>query len=176
MTFPWDKINNIEMKIVDLPKNADGSVDSEACADIILDYLIYCYVMGRDNIDENLRIDAREMKDTIYRRIAGEDFEQRVKRWATDGNIYGLLTVLHTETHRVFNESMYTFANRKGYSMKTWNTMLDDRVRDTHSYLEGMEIPIDALFFTYDGDSARFPGDFALPQNDCNCRCFLTFN
>ena len=176
MLFPWDDINNIEMQIVELPKAEDGSVDPEACADIILDYLIYCYVMGRDNIDETLRIDAREMKDTIYRRIAGEDFEQRVKKWALEGNIYGLLVVLHTETQRVFNESMYHFAKRKGYATKTWHTMEDDRVRDTHAYLDWMEIPIDAMFFTYDGDSARFPGDFALPQNSINCRCYLKFN
>ena len=176
MLFPWDDLNNAEMQIVDLPKNADGSVDPEACADIILDYLIYCYVMGRDNIDEDLRIDAREMKDTIYRPIAGEDFEQRVLKWANKGDIYALLTVLHTETQRVFNESMNHFAKRKGYSMKTWNTQMDDRVRDQHLYLEGMEIPIGAMFYTYDGDGAEFPGDFSLPQNNCNCRCYLTFN
>ena len=175
MLFPWDDINNIETKIVELPKNADGSVDPEECADIILDYLIYCYVMGRDNIDETLRIDAREMKDTIYRKIAGEDFEQRVRRWATQGEIYGLLTVLHTETQRVFNESMHHFAKRKGYSMKIWNTMEDDRVRDSHLYLQDMEVPIGSMFYTYDGDGAEFPGDFNLPQNNVNCRCYLTF-
>lgn len=175
MLFPWDDINNIETKIVELPKNADGSVDPEECADIILDYLIYCYVMGRDNIDETLRIDAREMKDTIYRKIAGEDFEERVKKWATEGEIYGLLAVLHTETQRVFNESMHHFAKRKGYSMKAWNAIMDDRTRDTHAYLDGMEVPIDAMFFTYDGDGAEFPGDFLLPQNNVNCRCYLTF-
>lgn len=51
--------------------------------------------------------------------------------------------------------------------------MMDDRVRDTHSYLEGMEVPYNARFYTYDGDSAEAPGMFSLPENNINCRCVV---
>lgn len=58
---------------------------------------------------------------------------------------------------------------------KVWQTMRDDRVRDTHQYIEGVEVPIDAWFYTYDSDMARFPGDFELPENNCNCRCEIRY-
>jgi uncharacterized protein with gpF-like domain len=56
---------------------------------------------------------------------------------------------------------------------KTWVTMRDDRVRETHDYLEGMKIPINEPFVTYDMDEAMYPGGFSLPENNVNCRCTL---
>lgn len=56
---------------------------------------------------------------------------------------------------------------------KTWVTMLDEKVRDTHQYLEGMTIPLDDEFYTYDGDHAQAPGGFTAAQNNVNCRCQL---
>ena len=56
---------------------------------------------------------------------------------------------------------------------KIWGTMLDEKVRDTHAYLEGMKVPLDAEFYTYDGDHAQAPGGFTDANNNCNCRCAL---
>ena len=56
---------------------------------------------------------------------------------------------------------------------KTWVTMMDDKVRDTHQYLEGMTVPLDDEFYTYDGDHAQAPGGFTKPENCVNCRCQL---
>lgn len=56
---------------------------------------------------------------------------------------------------------------------KTWMTMLDEKVRDTHQYLEGMTIPLDDEFYTYDGDHAQAPGGFTSAAENCNCRCQL---
>jgi hypothetical protein len=52
--------------------------------------------------------------------------------------------------------------------------MLDDRVRETHDYLEGVRVGIDDLFYTFDGDAAYAPGGFGDPSNNVNCRCYLT--
>ena len=30
-------------------------------------------------------------------------------------------------------------------------------------------------FYTYDGDHARFPGDFGNAANNVRCRCYLTY-
>lgn len=57
----------------------------------------------------------------------------------------------------------------------TWATMRDDRVRETHDYLEGMTQLFGRRFYSFDGDSARFPGDFSLPDNNVNCRCHLNY-
>ena len=54
--------------------------------------------------------------------------------------------------------------------------MADERVRDTHSYLELETVGIDDDFYTYDGDHAPYPGLFALPENNINCRCEILFS
>ena len=53
--------------------------------------------------------------------------------------------------------------------------MLDDRVRDTHDYLEGVEVGLDDEFYTYLGNKAMFPGQFGVAEEDVNCRCWVTF-
>ena len=52
--------------------------------------------------------------------------------------------------------------------------MLDDKVRDTHQYLEGIEVGLDDLFYSESGASAEYPGGFGDPEEDCNCRCYVT--
>ena len=59
---------------------------------------------------------------------------------------------------------------------KTWQTMQDDRVRETHDYLEGMTIPLKEKFKTLDMDEADAPGGFTLPENNVNCRCWLSYS
>jgi len=180
MTFPWDSINNIETTLLTLPKDENGKLDPERCADEILDFLIFTYILAHDNIEErfnvSLEIKAEDMRDIIYKDIAGEDFTQRARKWAEEGKPSALNFLLETETNRVFNEAMLLYADKAGAGTKTWRTMEDDRVRDTHLYLSDMELPIDGMFFTYDGDGAEAPGGFLLPQNNVNCRCWLDFD
>lgn len=92
------------------------------------------------------------------------------------GLIGKILRVAETEGHRVLNQAMQTTAEKGGATTKTWVTMEDDRVRDTHEYLQGMQAGINGRFVTYDGDSARFPGDFSLAENNCNCRCVCVYS
>lgn len=102
----------------------------------------------------------------------GETPEQRKPR---DGGVEDLIRIIETESHRIANETALNTAGRAGATKKKWVTMLDDRVRDTHAYLEGQSVPYDADFYTFDGDHAKAPGLFALPENNINCRCELTF-
>lgn len=93
--------------------------------------------------------------------------------------VYDLSRLAETEAHRVLNEAIldsaldYAEKNPEKTVMKTWATMLDDRVRETHDYLEGVTVPADARFYTFDGDSAMAPGGFGKAENNCNCRCVL---
>lgn len=52
----------------------------------------------------------------------------------------------------------------------------DEKVRDTHQYLEGMTVGIDEDFWTYDNDHASAPGMFEFAENNVNCRCELLFS
>ena len=79
----------------------------------------------------------------------------------------------------MYNTGAYDVASemeKQGYTMsKVWVTMGDEKVRSTHEYIDGMAVPLDEAFFTYDGDSAMFPGGFADPSNNVNCRCWLEY-
>ena len=86
-----------------------------------------------------------------------------------------IVRIAETETHRDANTAALETATRAGATSKTWMTMLDDRVRDTHVPLEGVSVPIDAEFYTWDGDHAQAPGLFEFAENNINCRCELLF-
>ena len=87
-----------------------------------------------------------------------------------------ILRVLETEGHRIYNEGGYDRAGDCGAKYKQWQTMADDKVRDSHAYISGEKIPINDLFYTYDGDSALTPGGFDLAENNANCRCWLSYS
>ena len=57
--------------------------------------------------------------------------------------------------------------------LKRWVAILDDRTRDTHFYLDGTEVPLDAYFYSYSGDKALYPHGFQTAAENCNCRCDL---
>ena len=112
----------------------------------------------------------------INKKIDGATWRDRVWTWyATGGTEDDIARVAETEAHRDANEAALKTASLAGATKKTWVTMEDDKVRDTHIYLEGVTVGIDDNFYTYDGDRAPAPGLFSSAQNNCNCRCELDF-
>ncbi len=149
--------------------------------DIVLDYLIYAYVMGVEDVNEtfgtNVEVQTDRLEMSVYKKIADKDFRQRVEEYVeSGGTVEDIMRIAETDTTRIYNEAGLETAQKVGATRKTWHTMLDDRVRETHDYIEGMTIPLDARFYTFDGDSALFPGGFTLPENSINCRCYLTYS
>lgn len=117
--------------------------------------------------------DLTSILNYIYPR--GETTSEIYDRDVTDPD--KLQRMIECEANRCFNtgfiEAVKTVGDTKGV-MKTWETMGDERVRETHEYLEGMTIPFDEEFITIGGDSAPGPGMFSDPDNNVNCRCWLT--
>ena len=76
------------------------------------------------------------------------------------------------------NEGINGFGELYGSNLltKTWKSMKDDKVRDTHDYLDGMTVGFDEDFYTYNGDHAKYPGLFGVPEEDVNCRCLVHLN
>lgn len=153
------------------------------CEDEILEVLIMAYVLGFNSIESpvGFDIDIDQMYDAIFEKIKGETFADRIRKHIDEGtwNRETMKFLVETEYHR--DEETGRFHRAKGINdrgipvMKVWMTMLDDRVRDTHVYLEGTEVPLDEKFYTFDGDSALFPGGFELAENNVNCRCELGY-
>ena len=182
--------------------------------DEILEMLIMAYMFGNesantmlfgpdivDTIDPDepnrpVRIDVDDMNKSVFKDIAGKDWEQRVSEYydSDSGTVDDVIRVVDTDMNRVYNDSVLDVGEKanagrvewsnddlpvpdtKDRVMKTWVTMADDRVRDTHDYLEGMTVPVDGRFWTFDSDYARYPGDFQLPQNNINCRCRISLS
>lgn len=188
MLLPWDRLNLLRSQIETLTINytyrgeQHRRIRARECEDLILDWLIECYLLGDEYVRESFgdpgigTVSTEEMYDTIYRKVAGKTFVQRVSEYAAGGDEESIMRVVETESTRVFTASELNTAHRAGATEKTWMTMLDDRVRDTHSYLESMTVGIDDDFYTYDGDHAPSPGLFENVENNVNCRCWLTFH
>jgi len=87
-----------------------------------------------------------------------------------------IMAMVESECERDANTGSLDKAWDSGVELtKTWETMLDDRVRDSHQYLEGVTVGVRDLFYTDDGDSAYAPGGFDLAENNVNCRCSLAY-
>jgi len=137
--------------------------------------LISAYISGQKDArkqlgldDEAFDIDLLDLDHALNLVIDGRTWVERIR----EGSDIGL--VLDTEKHRMYNTGVYDSAKGRQDVWKTWHTMEDDRVRDTHYYIDGMTVPLEANFYTFDGDYGRFPGDFQTAENNCNCRCHIT--
>lgn len=199
-TLPnFDELNNIRTTLTEqLVGDGDlstipNSLESQArkrVEDTIFELITMGYVYGIEvaglDLETDLPVSAERMYATANKPTAGEDFRKRIDNHIEAFNrgetspeqlVERLAVVAETETHRAINTGEYDgaqdYADRHPNEtlFKRWRTVGDDRVRDTHDFLEGATVPLNARFYTYDGDSARFPGDFVLPENNVNCRC-----
>lgn len=170
--------------------------------DEILDMLLMQYIYGNEDANEMLgiivdwsrttetdttitlgtdpyRVDTDRMNSAVNAVIADKTWKERVRDWYESGNGTpdDIIRIIETESHRVYNDSILDVGKQAeketGGVYKTWFTMLDDRVRETHEYLEGETVPYNERFYTFDGDSAMAPGGFSNPQNNINCRCAI---
>lgn len=149
-------------------------------ADDVLSFLIMAYTLGIENASimlmYGLLVDVEAMEDAIFLRIDGKTFADRVAAHVEKKDLRGLQTLVESEYHRVYNTAVQDGAAQYMSSdvYKTWYTVKDDRVRDTHRYLEGQTIRWDERFYTWDGDDALYPGGFFRAENNVNCRCIVT--
>lgn len=172
--LPFDEINRMSRETI----TTESSVDE--AEDFVEDILLMAYALGYEEITELLGIfkeaDPAKIYEVLDKDIAGKTYRDRIREYAEAGKLEDIYRVIETESHRVFETAKYDTAVGSGMPLrKRWDTMMDDRVRDTHSFIEGVSVPLDAMFYTYDGDSALFPGGFSLPQNNVNCRCTITY-
>jgi hypothetical protein len=60
-------------------------------------------------------------------------------------------------------------------TVRVWNRISDDRVRDHHDVMEGQTSPLGGVFVDGKGNKLRYPGDPSAPIDTvANCRCTLT--
>ena len=180
--LPFDELNRFEATLRE--RFADGKLvkeDEEDIIDEMLDLFLLAYAMGNSVTNENLSSDYAPSVDDVMKvvdaKVAGKTWRERAEEYfANGGSVDDIVRIAETETHRDANTAALDTAKKAGAKNKTWVTMADERVRDTHQYLEGMTVGINEDFYTYDGDHAPAPGLFELPENSINCRCELLFS
>ena len=101
---------------------------------------------------------TKDMMTNEFKRVIGDMTDAR------------LSSIVRTETNRAINEVENQLARVDGMRWKTWVTMGDERVRETHimAELQGT-IPIDQPF-NVGGDSVMYP------PADVNCRCWVEYS
>lgn len=181
--FPFDELNAFKENL-HRHFNEQGRIRSKKDCEDIIDEMLDLYLLALANgvnivnskFNTVISLPNDVVDGIINKRIDGATWRDRVWTWyATDGTEADIARIAETETHRDGNEAALTTATMAGATSKTWLTMMDDKVRDTHIYLEGVTVGIDDNFYTYDGDRAPAPGMFMSPENNCNCRCELDF-
>lgn len=188
--LPMDELNRLDEQLRErfgyeqLPQDKSVMRDVE---DALEDLFLFAYAMGNEVTNDNLTPSnaigytpytptVDEVMETVNAKVAGKTWRERVEDYFSSGGTGADISrIADTETHRIANTAALKTAKKAGATSKTWVTMADERVRDTHIYLEDMTVPIDADFYTYDGDHAPTPGLFELPENNINCRCELMF-
>ena len=88
------------------------------------------------------------------------------------------LFLVRTEARRVQEftkfETMKEVDKQVGL-VKVWHTMKDEAVRSTHQAMEGVEVGMDEEFTLPSGATCLTPTGTGLPEEDCNCRCFVEY-
>lgn len=180
--LPFDELNRFDTEIRErFGKEKLQKRDEEDIIDMFLDLFLLAYAMGNsvtnDNLSSNYAPSVDDVIKVVDAKVAGKTWRERVEDYfANGGTGEDLARIADTETHRIANTAALDTARYAGARNKTWVTMMDDRVRDTHDYLEGETVGIDDDFYTYDGDHASAPGLFELAENNVNCRCELLFS
>ena len=184
--LPVDEINALEERLkIHFEDNGKGKIksreDAEDIIDELLDLFLLSYADGATATNTELGTAVMPPVDAVdaavYAVVAGETWRDRVMGYyESGGNLFDIRRIAETDATRIYNQGAVDAVVANGlqdFTSKRWRTMMDDRVRDTHDYLEGMVVPFSERFYTYDGDSADYPGGFALPENNIGCRCVV---
>lgn len=140
------------------------------------DFLIEAYLLGYFDVADYLLVHGTPpLVDFLSFSYEGITVADKFKEYTENEDKESLKRLMESQYHQAYNMGSFSAAEQGGATKKTWVTMLDNKVRYTHELLEGSTIPIADRFWTIDGDSALYPGDFAGASNNAFCRCTLIY-
>ena len=181
--FPWDEINSLEIDAEEALKQArtgDFRAEVDKYIDRVTDLFEMDYFLGlydaTGQLGQAVEPEYEDIRSVIDRKIAGKDYKDRLNDYFANGTPYDIARVVATDAHRIYNEAIFEAGRRAGATSKTWNCMMLPTSRDTHRYLDGTTIPFDAPFYTFEGNSAMFPGQFGVAEEDINCLCWVSLS
>lgn len=174
MLLRADELNVLKS---DLERNRD---DIDAVIEVALDWLLLAYADGKSDtevqLNGHIEVGIDHVIGVISEEIGGKNVFERINEYVELNEVEDLVMMLGNERQRVYNTASFETATELGAKTKTWHCMMLPTSRDTHIYLDGMTKGIDEEFYTFNGNAAQHPGGFNVPEEDINCRCYLTFN
>lgn len=180
--MPFDELNMVKASLPQFFEN--GKIKNDRDCDSIItmleDFFLLAYAYGTESSNTALSSDIRptldEVERTLDKKVAGKTWKDRVREYYENGGSVGdIERIAETEMHRDYNTAAYDTARKAGATTKTWNCMMLPTSRDTHVYLNGVTAPIDGEFYSFNGGSTQFPGEWGIAEEDVNCLCWLTF-
>ena len=166
-------------------------------------FLFWLWINSGERVDDGYELDLGYLQETTERRLKDaikksgitikkySDLEAHIKKTVKDLidvtarhflDPWYLSTdrakiTAENDTNAVRNYVQFIDKRNAGYTKKTWNTMLDNRVRHTHMSVEGETIGIDEKF-TVGIWKMSYPMDAReAPLSECaNCRCSLSYS
>lgn len=179
---PFDELNALKEGLA--IHFEDGKIRSEQDKEDIIDEMLDLFLLacanGSAQANESLggdyHLGIKTVTDIVDREIAGKTWRERVDDCYENGGTLGdIVRIAETETHRDANEASYLTAKRTGATIKEWHCMMLPTSRDSHIYLDGVTAPIDGEFYSINGGSTQFPGEWGIAEEDVNCLCWLTY-
>ena len=182
--MPFDELNRFEAALpqyFDENRRIKSREAYEDMLDEMLDIFLLSYANGVTATNLDLSSDYAPTLDdvmrTVDKEVVGKTWRDRMREiYDSGGTVADVVRIAETEAHRDSNAAAYETAKAAGAKNKTWHTMLDDRVRDSHFWLEGVSAPIDGEFYNYKGESTMYPGEWGIAEEDVRCRCFVTYS
>lgn len=183
--LPIDEINALEERLkVHFEDDGKGKIKSEQdyedILDEMLDLFLLAYANGVESVNASMGTTIEQpleaVESAVYERIEGKTWVDRVRGYYENGGtLYDIARIAATEAHRDANEGAYVTAQQAGATRKVWHCMMLDTSRDDHIWLDGVSAPIDGYFYAGNGDKTQYPGQWGVPEQDCNCLCWLTY-
>lgn len=120
----------------------------------------------------------KELNEGIRLQENVDQLSKRVSRFFDNTVDYRSIRIARTVSNGAVNEGYKIAAKEsKLFDKKTWLSMRDDKVRDTHVAEDGQEVGIQEKFKLVNGDELEMPGDPRAKKAESviNCRCMAVY-
>jgi hypothetical protein len=130
-----------------------------------------------DSIVRKAIADGKPLSTADIDRITGRYAERLLKHRSENIARTESITALRAGRHEGMQQAIEQGAIAADSVTKVWSTSADDRVREDHAAMDGVEVAgIDTPFTLPDGSMMQYPGDTELgadASQTINCRCYV---
>jgi HK97 family phage portal protein len=153
---------------------------AKASDDIFGDVSEYLRTFGAKRVSQINKTTKRQLAATLAEGMAeGESMDKlsaRVNEVFSFAAESRADVIARTEVLRASNYATYSAQAASGLVItREWVSTVDNRTRDSHASMNGVQVPMDEPYKLKEGPNAGatalHPGDFDIAEEDIQCRC-----